>query len=272
MLDITEREYIQLTGFIKTNYGINLGEGKKALLLSRLQKVLAEQQFESFTEYYGFLRRDATGKALSTLVDKVTTNHTYFMREPAHFSYLKDKLLPYFADTVKNRDLCTWSAGCSSGEEPYTLAMLMDDFFGSAKCLWNTQILATDLSARALSVAGAGVYSSEQIHPLPEKWKQNYFVRIDSEKSRVADRIKKEVVFRRLNLMDGAFPFKKKFHIIFCRNVMIYFDAADKKRLVNRFYELTQPGGYLFIGHSETIGRDESGYEYVSPSIYRRRG
>jgi hypothetical protein len=92
MLDITEREYIQLTGFIKTNYGINLGEGKKALLLSRLQKVLAEQQFESFTEYYGFLRRDATGKALSTLVDKVTTNHTYFMREPAHFSYLKDKL------------------------------------------------------------------------------------------------------------------------------------------------------------------------------------
>ena len=270
MFDISDNEYHKITSLIKKNYGINLGEEKKTLLVGRLQNVLANNNFSSFSEYYNYIVGDTTGNAVSTLVDKMTTNHTFFMREAQHFSYLKEKLLPYFWGTLTNKDLCVWSAGCSSGEEPYTMAMIIDELLGLHKVLWNTKILATDLSSKVLDSASKGIYLNEQIVALPEAWKRNYFKKIDNEKSVVVDKIRNEVIFRRLNFMDSVFPFKKKFHIIFCRNVMIYFDAETKKELIDKFYNVTEPGGYLFIGHSETINRDESKYKCLAPSIYRR--
>jgi chemotaxis protein methyltransferase CheR len=270
MPDITDKEFLKLTELIKKNYGINLGKEKRILLVGRLQNILAECQFKSFTEYYNYLLTDTTGNAVSKLVDKITTNHTFFMREAEHFRFFEEKLMPYYANTIKDKDLRIWSAGCSYGEEPYTLAMIIDQFLGLQKNSWNAKILATDLSSKVLESAKQGIYSNELINVLPNHWKKNYFRKIDNEKSMIVDKIKNEVIFRRLNFMDQVFPLKRKLHVIFCRNVMIYFDNKTKRDLIEKFYNLTEPGGYLFIGLSETIDRNESKYKYVASSVYRK--
>jgi len=192
------------------------------------------------------------------------------MRENKHFGFFKDQVLPHLKATVKNRDLRIWSAGCSSGEEPYTLAMIIADSFMEEKTVWDKRILATDISNRALEKAKAGRYDTNEIKLLPGNWIFSYFNRNDTDKYIINDRLKREVIFRRFNLMDKEFPFKKKFQVIFCRNVMIYFDDATKKELVNRFYDFTEPGGYLFIGHSEALNRSETNYKYIMPAVYRK--
>ncbi|OPZ88514.1 MAG: Chemotaxis protein methyltransferase Cher2 [Firmicutes bacterium ADurb.Bin419] len=272
MLTITDREFIRLTEYIKANYGINLSEKKKALVVGRLQNVLLEMNFNSFSEYIDYVMKEKTGEAIRTLVSKITTNHTYFMREPEHFQLFKNNVLPYWYEQLKtSKDLRIWSAGCSSGEEPYTLAMIIADFFRyEEKEMWDTKVLATDISTRVLGEAQKGVYSNESLEAVPKLWRSSYFERFDNENSIVTDNIKKEVIFRIFNLMNTSFPFKKKFHVIFCRNVMIYFDSQTKRELVKRFYELTEYGGYLFIGHSESLNREETKYKYIMPAVYRK--
>jgi chemotaxis protein methyltransferase CheR len=270
MIDIPDKEFIQLVEYVKSNYGINLTH-KRTLVVGRLQNYLTQKGIKSFTEYYKLLISDTSGNSASELVNKLTTNHTFFAREVQHFDFFKDKALPDLVKQCeKNRDLRIWSAGCSSGEEPYTLAMLIADYFGENRAMWDTKVLATDISTKVLNIAKAGIYQNEQLDSLPENWRRNYFKKLDKEKSSVADNIKSEVVFRIFNLMNEAFPFKKKFHVIFCRNVMIYFDSNTKTELVNKFYENTEHGGYLFIGHSESINREESRYKYVMPAVYRK--
>ncbi len=269
-MNISSKEFNQLADLIRKNYGINLGSQKKIMLIGRLQNILEEHHLKNFDEYYQYILSDTTGSAASLLVNKITTNHTFFMREAEHFNYFKEKLMPYFKSSIPDRDFCVWSAGCSSGEEPYTLAMIVDEFFGNQKASWNTKILATDISSKVLEIAARGVYSNEQVEHLPDKWQSNYFRKLDDEKSILIDKIRNEVIFRRLNFMDPVFPFRKRFHVIFCRNVMIYFDTATKKDLIEKFYSLNEPGGYLFIGRSETINRDESKYVCVAPSVYRK--
>jgi chemotaxis protein methyltransferase CheR len=270
MQTITEREFKQLADFIKSFTGIYLKEEKQSLLTGRLGTILAQNNFDNFSDYYNFVVSDKSGSALSILIDKITTNHTYFMREEDHFYYFRDTVLPFIASTNKERDIRIWSAGCSTGEEPYVLAMIIDEFFGKEKCLWNTKILATDISTRALTIAKKGVYTNENMTPVPQRWKLNYFRKIDDKSSTITAAIKGEVIFRNLNLMMDKFPFKKKFHTIFCRNVMIYFDNQTKIDLVNKLYEITEPGGFLFIGHSESLIRDETKYTYIMPALFRK--
>lgn len=238
--------------------------------MSRLYSVLVQNNFNNFSDYYRYVISDKTGDAIATLINKITTNHTFFMREPEHFWYFKDKVLIYLKNTVADRDLRIWSTGCSSGEEPYTLAILIDEFFGKEKIFWNTKILATDISGKMLEEAKKGIYSNEKIAALPPTWKLNYFKKLDEERSVVIDRIRNDVIYRRFNLMEQIFPFKKKFHVIFCRNVMIYFDNRTKLELVNKFYNMTEYGGYLFIGHSESLNRDGTRYRYIMPAVYRK--
>lgn len=270
MVSITDQEFRQLANYIQTNYGIHLKDEKQSLITGRLHLVLHQMNFNSFTEYYNYVVSDRTGEAVATLIDKITTNHTFFMREPKHFELMKEKVLFSLANTIKDKDLRIWSAGCSSGEEPYTLAMLIDEFLGPQKAFWDAKILATDISSRVLDTAIKGVYPNEAIDSLPSYWKLNYFKKISEDKSLIHDKIRQEVIFRKLNLMAESFPFKKKFHVIFCRNVMIYFDAPTKMELVRKFYDLTEPGGYLFIGHSESLDRDQTRYKYIMPSVYRK--
>ncbi len=270
MITITKKEFRQLAEYIKANYGINLKDEKQALVTGRLHNILAQNNFGNFTEYFEHIISDKTGAAAITLIDKITTNHTFFMREADHFFYFRDKVLPYLKKAVQKNDLRIWSAGCSSGEEPYTLAMILDEFFGGEKMFWDTKILATDISGRVLEEAQRGIYGSDAVASLPSAWKLNYFKKYDQENVIVADKIRNEVIYRKLNLMDKAFPFRAKFHVIFCRNVMIYFDTPTKLELVRKFYELTEYGGYLFIGHSESLGHDGSGYRYIMPAVYRK--
>lgn len=155
-------------------------------------------------------------------------------------------------------------------EESYTLAMIMDEFFGRNKGMWDTKILATDISAKVLDVARRGIYNDNRIMPLPPAWRMNYLKKIDDENYIISDKIKNEVIYRKFNLMEETFPFRKKFHVIFCRNVMIYFDRETRNELIEKFYDMTSYGGYLFIGHSEYIDRTKTKYKYVAPSIYRK--
>lgn len=272
MVNITKQEFNQLAAYIKANYGIYLKEEKRALVMGRLSNVLIENNFRSFSDYYHYVISDKTGEEAATLVNKITTNHTYFMREPEHFHYFRDEVLPYLATVVQDKDLRIWSAGCSSGEEPYTLAMLIDEYFGQEKTGWDTRILATDISSKVLGKAVKGIYRHEEIAGLPAVWRLNYFKKLDHEYFVLVDKIRNEIIFRKFNLMNKVFPFKRKFQVIFCRNVMIYFDAETKYRLVNKFYDHLEHGGYLFVGHSESLGPEQikGKFKYVMPAVYRK--
>lgn len=270
MLAITDKEFHLLAEFIKSNYGIYMKEQKKTLLMSRLHIIIEEMGYNSFTQYYDYITNNKNTDALTAFVDKITTNHTYFMREPEHFFYLKEHVLPEIVPKIKNKDFRMWCAASSTGEEPYTLAMILDEYFGKDKALWDTKILATDISTNVLETAKKGIYSTEAIAPLEKMWKLQYFKKLDTENSIVIDKIRNEVIYRKFNLMEPEFPFRKKFHVIFCRNVMIYFDQNTKDQLVEKLYNCLEDGGYLFIGHSESINRQASRFNYIKPAVYQK--
>jgi chemotaxis protein methyltransferase CheR len=271
---ITDREFNAIRELVYARFGINLGDHKKSLVVGRLQKVLTQRGFHTFQEYYDWLKNDSSEEGLSELANRITTNHTFFNREPAHFEYFADKLLPQLAAARRaegRKDLRVWCAGCSTGEEPYTLMMLMREFLGAEAASWKTILLATDLSAAALRKAIAGVYDAERVSQMPVHLKRRWFVQQRDGNVRVNDEIRAGVSYRRHNLMTATFPFRHQFDAIFCRNVMIYFDHRTRMELVSKFHHHTAPGGHLFIGHSETLGRDETAYEYVMPALYRKR-
>lgn len=270
MIEISEQDFRQFADYVKANYGIYFKKEKKTLVEGRLRNVLSSMDFCSLAEYLEYVKSDKTGKAAATMLDRITTNHTFFMREPAHFYYFRDTVLPYMVQSRREKDLRIWSAACSTGEEPYTLAMIIADYFGANKDGWDTTILATDISQAVLNTAKAGVYPSEKMADIPDAWLKRYFKENGSGNFVLSEKIRNEVLFRNLNLMDPVFPFKRKMHVIFCRNVMIYFDSEAKERLVERLYEVTEPGGFLFIGHSEGLNREKTKYRYVMPAVYRK--
>ncbi len=270
MITITDKEFVQLSNYIKENYGIFLKKEKKMLVEGRLQQVLEKMGFQRFTDFYQYVISDKSGNAARLLTDKITTNHTFFMREADHFHYLQKEILPHLSLSIKHKDLRVWCAACSSGEEAYTLSMIIDDYFGKEKLFWDTKILATDISSAILETAKTGIYNRQSIAPLPASWTKKYFETIDHDTVIVSERLKEDVIYRKFNLMDKVYPFKKKFHVIFCRNVMIYFDNVTKDNLVEQFYNLLENGGYLFLGHSESIDRSKSRFKYVLPSIYQK--
>lgn len=270
MIQITDKEFKLLSEFIQQNYGIVVKKEKRALITGRLHSLLTDLGMSDFTEYYEYLMKDKSGKSLLVLVDRISTNHTFFMREPDHFYFFRDVILPDLVNRLKDRDLRIWCAAAATGEEPYTLAMIVRDQLKNMVPAWDSRMLATDISDSALNTARAGIYTKERIDSLPKLWKTIYFKSQNAESMVISDEIKKEIIFRRFNLMDEVFPFKKKFHVIFCRNVMIYFDQKTKDILIDKLYDFLEPGGYLLIGHSESIARESTKFKYVKPAIYRK--
>lgn len=267
-MELTEKDFLRIREYIRDEFGISLGKEKKSLIYSRLRSVVKEMNFKSFTEYFDFIINEKTNEGITDFINKVTTNHTYFMREPDHFVYYKNTVLPYIEKKYSSsKDLRLWCAGCSSGEEPYTLQMYNQDYFDSLG--WNTDILATDISTKVLTKAVNGIYPNESLDILPDGWKTKYFRKYDKDSSIVVDDIKKKVFFRKLNLMDD-FKFKKPLQVIFCRNVMIYFDNETRQKVVKKFYDALDTGGYLFIGHSESLSQMKVGFKYVMPALYRK--
>lgn len=270
MIRITDEEFQYLVSLAKDNFGVNLSK-KRTMVESRLNNFLAKRGIDSFSQYFQILQTDPTNEEMTQLINMLTTNFSYFMREQEHFNFLTSTVLPALKAKVKDYDIRTWSAGCSTGQEPYTLAMVLKDFFGDQHYLWDYKILATDISQKVLTHAVNGEYEPEELKDMPAKWKLNYFSVLSNGYYSVNKEIKDQVIYRKFNLMQEVFPFKKKFHIIFCRNVMIYFDKDTKNNLIQKYYDLLEPGGYLFVGQSEGVDTSVVPFEYVMPSVYRKK-
>jgi len=272
-LSLSSIEFNKISALIHDRFGINIPPKKKSLLDNRFQKLLKQTGYSSFKQYYQHLSSDRSGKALSELANAVSTNHTFFNRENDHFEFFQKKVLPEITQSMEiknNPDLRVWCAGCSSGEESYMLMVAMKEFFGINYSSWDAGLLATDISEKALQKAINGVYKKENIDHLPPLIKQKYFKNLRNGLWSADDSIKKQITFRKFNLITKSFQFKKNFHVIFCRNVMIYFDLKTTEALVQRFYDALDTGGYLFIGHSESFRRDSTPFHYIRPAVYQK--
>ncbi|HNT43126.1 MAG TPA: CheR family methyltransferase [Syntrophorhabdaceae bacterium] len=277
---LSNRLFEELTVFIRDQVGIKITPVKKVMLEGRLQKRLRKLGMRSFDEYCKYLFSDeGRGGELTSMIDEVTTNKTDFFREPAHFNYLTSRVLPTLLRgggfTVSNR-LTIWSAGCSSGEEPYTIAMVVQDFADTAGAeRLPFHVVATDISRRVLEKGQKAVYEDDKVAPIPVAIKKKFLLKSRNPEAglfRIAPEIRSRVSFRRLNFMDGDFGFREKIDIIFCRNVIIYFDKIVQERLLNKFCRCLKPDGYIFMGHSETLFGMDLPLEQVAPTVYRKTG
>lgn len=266
---ISENEFQEIVKFIKERYGVNLKE-KRALVEGRLTSVMMKGGYASYSDYMQKVLQNPFGEEATTLVNSLTTNHTFFLRESVHFDFLKNVALPELKlKNAAKRDLGIWSAAASSGEEAFTITMVIRDFFGEEYRTWDTTILATDVSKKALAIGAAGIYDEERVKDIPKTWLSMYFEKMPDGRYIIRKEIKDRVLFRYFNLME-QFPFKRKFDIVFLRNVMIYFDDETKVKLLNKIYDAMEPGGYLFIGCTEIIDKSQTHFSFVQPSIYRR--
>lgn len=266
----------QFSALVKDNFGIQLPPEKQALLESRLFKLMNDNagkpELASEEAFLQYIRNDSTGRGLAMLAEAITTHHTFFMREADHFTYYGKEVLPYLETVIRDGDVRTWCAASSTGEEAYILAMLLEDHFSMKGPQWETTLLATDLSREVLEKAKTGLYTSDAVKTLPVQWQNRYFQPAGNGCHQVVESLRKKVLFRQFNLINPTFPFKRPFHVIFCRNVMIYFDVPTREALIQRFADFLEPGGFLFIGHSEVIDRQVHEFDYVMPSIYRKKG
>lgn len=272
-IKLQDDEFRLISQLLYQRCGIYLTDQKRALVVERLQKTLRAGLFPSFKAYYSHVISDPSGKALLQMVDKLTTNHTFFFRETEHFDFLRLRVFPELMRALKSSDsrkIRIWSAGCSSGEEAYTAAMVINDILGDDLAGWDVGILATDISVSALEKAQSGIYKNDQLAHIPPQYRLRYFKPAGKGAWSVLPGIRDMILFRRLNLMNESYPFKGLFNVIFCRNVMIYFDSATQQRLINRLHQYTEPSGYLFVGHSESLSQYRSLYKYIQPAVYRK--
>jgi len=264
-LTISPAEFETIRKLAYDKFGLNLQPGKEGLVIARLSKVLRRQGFTTIREYHRHLMSDRTGEGLIQLIDALTTNHTFFLREPGHFEFLAKAAVSQWKDAASLR---LWCCASSTGEEPYGLVMSLLDAGEKAGCRWrgNLNLVATDISTRVLAKAEQGTYDLDRCASVPAAWWQNYFTRQDG-KAQVRPEIRRLVKFSRLNLIEPFDP--GRFQMIFCRNVMIYFDRPTQQNIVSRLVQCLEPGGYLFIGHSESLAGYNHHLQYVRPAVYQ---
>jgi len=268
------RDFNRLSSFIYDHVGIKMPDVKKTMLESRLQKRLRALGIKRFAEYCDYLfSSDGMEQELVPMIDLVTTNKTDFFREPDHFDFLTDKVLP---DWLRRHPgggrLSIWSAGCSTGEEPYTLSMVLSDF-AEKNPEFDFDILASDISTRVLERAQNATYAEALVDPVPMAFKKKYLLRSKDRGNplvRIVPELRRKVHFRRLNFMDDDFGIREPLDIIFCRNVIIYFDRPTQERLLQRFHRHMKPGAFIFMGHSETLSGLNVPLVSVFPTIYRK--
>jgi chemotaxis protein methyltransferase CheR len=263
---LTVAEFNQIRKLAYDRFGLDLRPGKEQLVSARLTRKIRELRFRSFREYYQHVIADASGNALVAMIDALTTNHTSFFREPAHFDFLKTAILPALRDRER---ITIWCAASSTGEEAYSIAFTVLDAFDFS-ILRKLKIIATDISTRVLATAEAGTYPAERFDGFHAEQMRRYLLRGTGEWQdwyRIKNEIRGAVEFRRLNL-NQPFSFAAPFPAIFCRNVMIYFDRPTRQTLVNRLVECLEPGGYLFTGHSESLSGLDHSLTYIRPAIY----
>lgn len=273
---LTDNEFELIRRLVYSECGIKLNKEKRELVKSRLTKRLRKYGFNTFEEYYKYATDiDKTGNELVCLIDCISTNKTEFFREKAHFDFLDKNFLPDLIEEKRKRGfykLRGWSAGCSTGEEPFSMGITVYDNL-DVSSRWDVKILGTDISTRVLEKAKQGIYEKEKLAGLPQEIIRTHFIRskgTDTTYYKVKEYLRRLVYFGRLNLMDEQYPFSGQFDFIFCRNVMIYFDKATQGKLVSKFYKYLAPGGCLLIGHSESLTGIPNHFEYIQPTIYRK--
>lgn len=273
---MSNKDFARLSKFIHTQYGIKMPPAKRIMLESRLQKRLRTLELSSFHDYIEYvLSREGKEYELIHMIDLVTTNKTDFFREPVHFDFLVETVLPELIDLYQagiRSVLKVWSAGCSTGEEPYTLAIVLSEF-AKTRPDFHFSILATDISSRVLEYGEEGIYEEEKVEPIPKNLKKKYLLRgKDKNKNlvRIKPELRKLIRFYRLNLMDSRYPKLGTLDVVFFRNVIIYFDRPTQEMLINRVCRYLKPGGFIFMGHSETLFSMNVPLDQAAPTIYRR--
>jgi chemotaxis protein methyltransferase CheR len=273
---LTDAEFTELAEMVYKHCGIDLHEGKRDLVRARLAKLTRVGGYRSAREYLDSVTADTTGEKFTGLIDALSTNLTSFFRENNHFEYLKRTLLPRLMAEKKScgaQRLRVWSAGCSSGEEPYTLAMvLLEATNGGSANGWDVKLLATDISTRVLARAKRGVYDGDRLDSISPELRSKYVLPVQGSsdaEGQMSPLLQSIISFRHLNLMQ-PWPFKGPFDFIFCRNVMIYFDKPTQEALIARYHQVLAPGGTLFTGHSESLTGVRHAFKYVAPTIYAK--
>lgn len=265
--ELTSEQFGRIAALLYDHCGIAMRPGKEGLVRARLAKRLRKLSLPDFGSYLDVVGNNPSTPEFREMVDALTTNKTSFLRERAHFDYLRETVLPTLRNSAR-----IWSAGCSSGEEPYTLAMMLHDH-AQISPVQDMRILATDISQRILTTACAGTYTADLMVDLPPEWQRRYWTRSQhsggAEVFTATPALQNIVKFARLNLMEH-WPMNGPFDAIFCRNVMIYFDKQTQQRLVERFWSLLRPGGHLFVGHSESLTGTAHRFRYVQPAVYVR--
>jgi chemotaxis protein methyltransferase CheR len=269
---ISKRNFDRLAAYIYDYSGIKMPPSKQTMLEGRLRRRLRATGHASFEAYCNFLfSQGGLEKESIFLIDAVTTNKTDFFREPNHFQFMTQRALPALVKSGARR-LRVWSSACSTGAEPYTIAMVLDDVFGDRNDIaWN--ILATDLSTEVLQTARRGIYPQEMVDPVPVDMRRRYVMSAiarDRREVRITPKLRSKVGFARLNLMDDAYPVGDPMQMIFCRNVMIYFDKPTQERVLTRLCDCLETGGYLFIGHSETISGFDLPLKTVANTVFQK--
>ena len=270
-MQLNRNDFQRLSEFIYDQLGIKISESKRTMLTGRLAKRLRALKMESFGEYCDFLFTE-DGKQLEHvhLFNAVTTNKTDFYREPTHFDYLTTKVLPQWQKSPSGTRFRIWSAGCSSGEEPYTMAMVLSEY-AATHGDFEFDIIATDISTKVLDVAKKAVYHANTVEPIPPAVRKKYLLRNKDANNplvRIAPPLRKKVRFGRLNFMDDSFALPDQMDVIFCRNVIIYFDKKTQEALMNKLCQKLRHGGYLFIGHSESLHGFDVPLRQIAPTIY----
>jgi chemotaxis protein methyltransferase CheR len=274
---ISDRDYARLCKLIYAEAGIALSAEKKTMLEGRIKRRLKILNLHSYSEYCeNLFGRDGLHNGqkgeIVHLIDVVTTNKTDFFREPGHFDYLTGRALPELSGRIAGRQFTIWSAGCSSGEEPYTMAIVLSEY-AQTHPGFRFRILATDISNIVLTKAELGVYTGEVVAPVTPALRRKYFMRSrrpGSDQLRVVPELRRTIEFRRLNFMDSDYGVAEKVDAIFCRNVIIYFDRPTQERILFKLSNCLAPGGYLFVGHAETLHDMNLPLAPVAPALYRR--
>ncbi len=269
MTQLSIEVFKQFADLIYKEAGIYLGEHKQALVSARLGKRMRFLSIGNYDDYYDYVQNDRSRQELNQLLDAISTNVTYFYREPDHFEFLAS-LIRRWADERQSR-FRIWSAASSTGEEPYTIALTLAELLQN---LSDVKILATDISTSVLAVARRGEYPSKKLEKIPRKMIDKYFTPLPGRGEkiyRVKDSVKKMIQFSWLNLSTPPYPMKGPLDVIFCRNVMIYFDNKVKERLLEDMHRLLKPGGYLIVGHAESLSGLLSRFKSVRPSIYIKK-
>lgn len=269
MIRFTDKEFELLKAFMGQQYGIDLTK-KRTLAECRLSHELEGSGCTSLGQYLERMEHDRSGRMRTALLNRLTTNYTYFMREPKHFEFLLDRILPEIRPEWGRSSYRIWSAGCSSGEECYTLAMLLQDYADRGGWLPAFDVLGTDISENMVRKAAEARYPVQDLEKLPALWQRKY-CRSDADALHftVCPQIREKVRFRVMNLLKPTVGIGQ-YDLILCRNVMIYFDEGSRKKLIDKLYQALRPNGYLFVGHTELLPRNHELFEYVCPAVYRK--